>query len=139
VYHNLLRTTERLCEQFDALFKAHGLTQTRYNALRILRGHEGPVPSGTVAREMVNREPDVTRLLERLERSGLIERRRSTKDRRVMLASLTVAGAEVLASLDEPVMRLHREQLAHIGAEELRTLSDLLVRARERAEPPADA
>lgn len=134
VYLNLLRTAGRLSRQFDDLFKRHGLSHTRYNVLRILRGHDGPVPSGTIAKEMVNREPDITRLLGRLERAGLVQRNRSSQDRRVMLVSLTPEGAALLAMLDEPVLDLHRAQLSHIPDAELRTLSDLLVRARASTE-----
>ena len=133
VFLNLLRTCQRLCEQFDALFKAHGLTNSQYDALRILRGHDEPMPAGAVAREMVKREPDITRLLCRLEDAGYVSRDRCSVDKRVVLTHLTPEGAAVLAQLDDPVRSLHREQLAHMSQEDLRTLSNLLERAREKA------
>jgi len=131
VYLNLLRTAEHLGAPFDALFKAHGLSQTQYNALRIMRGHGEPIASSTVARQMVTREPDITRLLDRLVKRGLVTRQRSDADRRVMLTSLTSEGEGLLAEMDGPVRELHERQLAHMSREELRTLSGLLERARE--------
>ncbi|GAB4549601.1 MAG: hypothetical protein Tsb0013_10970 [Phycisphaerales bacterium] len=130
VYLSLLRTTEELSVEFDELFKEHGLSQTQYNAMRILRGHGTPIPSGLVARQMVTREPDITRLLERLVKQGYVRRKRSEDDRRVMLAALTQSGLDVLNELDGPVLALHRRQLKHMPPEALRELIVLLERIR---------
>ncbi len=138
LYLNLLRTSERLSEQFDALFKAHGLSQTQYNALRILRGHAVPISSGTVGRELLNREPDITRLLDRLVKMKFVVRERCERDRRIMLASLTPSGYELLAELDDPVSALQAKQLKHMTRDEMRTMIDLLERAREGAATDLD-
>lgn len=134
LYLNLIRSAEQLSEAFDALFKEHGISQTQYNALRILRGHGGPTPSGVVARQMVTREPDITRLLERLVKLGLIERERSSEDRRVMLARLTDAGAELLERLEAPVLELHRSQFAHLAESEIDDANALIERLRRERE-----
>ncbi len=121
-----------LAGEFDALFKAHGLSQPKYNVLRILRGHGGPIPSLSIAGEMVTRVPDVTRILDRLEASGYVERQRSDTDRRVVLVSITQQGLEKLDTLEEPVRDLHKKQLGHMPASDLGLLSELHERVRQK-------
>jgi DNA-binding MarR family transcriptional regulator len=129
---NLLRTADALMRGFELLFKPHNLSGTQYNVLRILRGHgaEG-CPCKMVGEELITRDPDITRLLDRLETRGLISRQRSTEDRRVVTARITQGGMEVLAALDGPVQELHKKQLGHMGSEELTSLIDLLEKARQ--------
>lgn len=79
---------------------------------------------------MLTHDPDVTRLLDRLERRGLIHRRREVQDRRVINTRITPEGLTLLDQLDVSVMELHRHQLRHLGEEQLRTLIDLLEGAR---------
>ncbi|MEM6458520.1 MAG: MarR family transcriptional regulator [Planctomycetota bacterium] len=134
-YLNLVRTAGVLSGEFAALFKAHGLSESTYNVLRILRGAkrgesaEG-LPSLEVAERLVTRVPDITRLVNRLIEAGLASRCRADDDRRVARVSITPAGLEVLRRLDRPVRRLHTRQLGHLGAEELATLNRLLEKAR---------
>lgn len=130
VFINLLRTASSLAEPFDALFRANGLSEPQYNALRILRGHGKPIPSGTVAEQMVTRDPDITRLLDRLAKAGLVERAKSERDKRVVLAAITEKGLELLARLDEPILELHRKQFESMPREQLWRLSELLTVAR---------
>jgi DNA-binding MarR family transcriptional regulator len=79
---------------------------------------------------MITRDPDVTRLLDRLEKRGLISRSREIKDRRTVMARITPAGLKLLAKLDKPVQAGHRRQLGHLGPRQLKTLTDLLQVAR---------
>ncbi|MGP1347349.1 MAG: MarR family winged helix-turn-helix transcriptional regulator [Phycisphaerales bacterium] len=138
-YLNLVRTHESFEGEFERFFKEHGLSHSQYNALRILRGHSPKaVACSVIAREMVTREPDITRLIDRLERAGLAERARCTQDRRVVRVRITAKALSLLERLDEPVMRMHRTQLAHLSHEELRVLSDLLFRARHPGAAAAD-
>ncbi len=131
---NLARTLDHLALPFERLFAAHGLTGPQYNVLRILRGHGGDgVPCHEVGAQMVTRMPDVTRLLDRLEQAGLVARRRSPRDRRVVLVRATPAGLSLLEKLDGPVLELHRAGLGHLARAELSELNRLLVKAR-RAE-----
>jgi DNA-binding MarR family transcriptional regulator len=130
VYLNLLRTADALAGEFAQLFKQHGLTDAQYNALRILRGHGCPIPTRWIAEEMVTREPDITRLIDRLERAGLVRRERSKTDRRVVRVRITAKGTALLAKLDRPVLALHRRQLGHLGERKLASLSRLLSAAR---------
>jgi DNA-binding MarR family transcriptional regulator len=133
---NLIRTAAMLEGDMAPLLKAHGLSESSYNALRILRGHHPTgCPCGTIGEHMVVRVPDVTRLLDRLERAGLATRERDSVDRRVVIARITKKGLDVLAKLDRPLLAAHDRQLAHLSASELRTLNALLVKARSAALP----
>ncbi|HET6765589.1 MAG TPA: MarR family transcriptional regulator [Longimicrobiaceae bacterium] len=128
---NMVRTSNALTTGLSELLKRSDLTQTQYNALRILRGAgEKGLTAGEVGERMITRDPDVTRLLDRLEKRGLVERWRCGEDRRVVHTRITASGLQVIAPLDGPVVELHVEQLGHIGAERLRTLIDLLEEVR---------
>jgi DNA-binding MarR family transcriptional regulator len=129
---DLLRTTDMLSRGLIQVLKAEGLSATQYNVLRILRGAPEGLPCGEIASRMITRDPDVTRLLDRLEKRGLISRCRETKDRRTVVASITPDGLKLLTQLDEPVQKTHRKQLGHLGRERLRTLTELLRLARSQ-------
>ncbi len=132
VFLELLRTTDMLSRGLIRVLKTGDLSTTQYNVLRILRGAPEGLPCGEIAGRMITRDPDVTRLLDRLEKRGLISRRRETKDRRTVVAQITPDGLELLARLDEPVQAAHRKQLGHLGRERLRTLTELLWVARSQ-------
>ena len=127
---NLVRTADELTAEFSRLFKTHGVTDAQYNALRILRGHDRRVPTHHIADQMVTREPDITRLIDRLEKAGYVHRERCPDDRRVVWVCLNPTGRELLAKLDRPVVELHQRQLGHLGPQKLKTLSRLLFEAR---------
>jgi DNA-binding MarR family transcriptional regulator len=132
VFVNMLRTCAVLIGGFAELLRPHGLTQPQYNVLRILRGAGADgLPSQEVGARMVSREPDVTRLLDRMEANGLVTRQRGPADRRVVTARLTDAGMTLVDALDEPVRALHARQLGHLTPDELETLNGLLERARQ--------
>jgi DNA-binding MarR family transcriptional regulator len=129
---DLLRTCDLLSRGPAQMLKAEDLSATQYNVLRILRGAPGGLPCGEIANRMITRDPDVTRLLDRLEKRGLIARWRETKDRRMVLARITAEGFKLLARLDEPVQETHRRQLGHLGKERLRALAALLEAVRAK-------
>jgi DNA-binding MarR family transcriptional regulator len=126
----LLRTTDMLSRGLVRVLKAEDLSSTQYNVLRILRGSPDGLPCGEIASRMITRDPDITRLLDRLEKRALISRCRETKDRRMVMARITPEGLKLLARLDEPVQEGHRKQLGHLGRERLRALTQLLQAAR---------
>lgn len=132
VFLEVLRTGHALVEDLVALLKPYGLTQPQYNVLRILRGAGAAgLPTGEVGARMVaSREPDVTRLLVRMERQGLIERERREDNRRFVTARITARGRRVLKALDRPVLDMHAAQLEHMTRRELEQLAELLERAR---------
>src|SRR5437879_1024551 len=89
---DLLRTTDMLSRGPAKVLKTEDLSATQYNVLRILRGAAEGLACGEIASRMITRDPDITRLLDRLEKRGLISRRRETKDRRTVMARITPAG-----------------------------------------------
>ena len=131
VFLNLIRTAEQLRAHEADLLKQHGLSAPQYNVLRILRG-AGPAghPCQEIGARMLTRVPDVTRLTDRLVERGLVERTRSDEDRRVVNVRVLKAGLDLLHELDGPVDRLPQDLFAGLSAKELRTLNDLLVKAR---------
>src|SRR6478672_5349052 len=135
-YLNLLRTTTVLAADFERLFKGAGLSEPQYNVLRILRGAGADgtgLPCLEIAARMITRVPDITRLVDRLEAAGLVERARTSEDRRVVLVKITRKGLEAIAPLDEPLAEIHKRQMGHMTRKELEDLSRLLVKAREPA------
>jgi len=134
VFLNLLRTGEVLLEGETALLRTAELSFAQYNVLRILRGAgTAGLACGEIAERMVNRDPDITRLLDRLERRGLVRRTRGEDDRRVVCTRITKEGLALLKGLDAPVARVHQEQLGHMSRADLQRLSDLLEQARTPA------
>ncbi len=131
----LHRTADRLHWRLSEMLKAHGLSPTQYNALRILRGagDQGRACS-EIADRMLNRDPDITRLVDRLERRGLATRSREGHDRRVITTRITPAGLELLRTLDGPVEEFNRKMLGPLGEPRLQTLVRLLEIIREQAE-----
>jgi len=130
---SLQRTADQLQWRISELLKPYGISPTQYNALRILRGAKGRGHScSEIAKRMINRDPDITRLVDRLERRGLVQRTREERDRRVVIARITPAGLELLKGLDRPVEELNRKILGHLGNQRLTTLIKLLEMAREQ-------
>jgi len=131
VFLNLWRTYDRLHMLEEELFEQFDLTPQQYNALRLLRGEAGrKVPTLVLAARLVSRAPDITRLLDKLEERGLIERERPPDNRRMVLIGLTTRGRELLAGLDGQVRDCHARQLGHLTAAQLSELVGLLEAAR---------
>jgi DNA-binding MarR family transcriptional regulator len=128
------RTAGVLLQALARTLKAHDLTPAQFNVLRILRG-AGPegLTCGEIGERLVSPGPDVTRLLDRLEKAGLVARARDAYDRRVVRAYLVDAGQALLDELNEPVGQALQELLGHLGEKRLRELIGLLEQARERA------
>ena len=126
----MCRTTDLLSRRVSLLLKTEDLSATQYNVLRILRGASDGLPCGEIGSRMITRDPDITRLLDRLEKRSLISRCRETKDRRMVMVKITLEGIQLLSRMDEPVREVHRGQLGHLGRERLKTLIELLQVAR---------
>ncbi|MEW6337745.1 MAG: MarR family winged helix-turn-helix transcriptional regulator [Acidobacteriota bacterium] len=132
-YVAVLRAASTLQAGVSDLLRPHGLTHNQYNVLRILRG-AGPegATCGQIAERMINRDPDITRLLDRLEKAGLAARHRSARDRRTVVNRVTESGLRLLGELDEPVAALHREQFTTLGRAEVdRVIASLTAIAGE--------
>jgi len=131
VYVNLLHTSDVLSRRVSEVLKVEDISPTQYNVLRILRGDQDGIPCGEIAQRMITRDPDITRLLDRLEKRGLISRWRRKEDRRVVLARILPEGFRLLSRLDGPIERNHRRQLGHLGRRRLKRLADLLNACRK--------
>lgn len=134
---NVLRTSAVLMEGLSELLRPANLTQPQYNVLRILRGAgESGLPTGEVGERMLTRDPDVTRLIDRMEKQGLVRRERATTDRRVVIVYITEQGLDAVNDLDQEMLILHENQLGHLGEERLRLLIDIL---QDVWQPPTHA
>jgi DNA-binding MarR family transcriptional regulator len=123
---SLIVAAEQIEQRTAEVLERHGLTTDQFNVLRILRGvHPGGHPRGEVARRMIHRAPDVTRMLDRLERQGLIARCRDSDDRRMSVATITREGLALLDRLDPELQVLQAEITAPLGEAELRQLARL--------------
>ena len=114
----LIRTVDLLSRRPAQVIEPADLSATQYNVLRILRGAPDGLSCGEIGNRMITRDPDITRLLDRLEKRTLIARARDAVDRRTVSTTITPAGLELLAKLDEPVLSTHREQLGHLDREQ---------------------
>lgn len=133
-YLDLLRTADVLTRGAIGVLKAEGLSTTQYNVLRILRGSPQGLTCGEIASRMITRDPDVTRLLDRMKKRGLISRSRESRDRRLVLVRISPKGLKLVNCLDEPVQKIHRKQLGHMGKDRLQALAELLAAARSGKE-----
>jgi DNA-binding MarR family transcriptional regulator len=127
----LLRTSTVVHDYYEKILAPHGLTLQQMNVLRILRGAgtEG-LPTLEIAQRMVERTPGITRLIDRLERKGLVARVRSKSDRRVVFCRATESGLELLARLDAVIDEADRAAVETLGEGELGKLVELLDRIR---------
>jgi len=127
VFVAILRAADALGAEAERLLKSAGLTGAQYNVLRILRGAE---PEGLACREigerMISRDPDITRLLDRMEKHGWVTRERQSDDRRVVKTRITKKGLELLKPLDQPVHELHKRQFRHVPESRLKALAEFL-------------
>jgi DNA-binding MarR family transcriptional regulator len=126
-------TSDRIAAEGARILKPWDLSPTQYNVLRILRG-AGPdgLPCRGIGERMISRDPDMTRLLDRMEKGGLITRARQKDDRRVVKTQITEAGLNLLQKLDQPMRDLHKKQFQHMAAVQLKILGDLLDACRNR-------
>jgi len=136
---NIVRTADALLRGLAAALKPHGISPEQYNVLRILRraGRDG-LPCGEIAARMITRDPDVTRLLDRLQARSLIARARDTGDRRVVAARILPAGLRLLASLDRPLEAANQHLVGHLRPARLRQLVALLESVRQRPGDPGN-
>jgi DNA-binding MarR family transcriptional regulator len=129
----ILKTADALSQEAEQVIKSAGLTGTQYNVLRILRGAE---PEGLLCRgiadRMISRDPDMTRLLDRMEKHAWITRQRQQDDRRAIKTRITAEGLKLLKKLDQPVHDLHRSQFRHMTPGQLKSLFELLTEMGKR-------
>ena len=133
IFVALLKIADTLAQEAEQLFKAASLTGAQYNVLRILRGAEPQgLPCRGIGDRMISHDPDMTRLLDRMEKRGLITRERQTNDRRVVKTRITPKALSLLKTMDQPVHDLHKRQFHHMPAARLKFLSGLLEEVQVR-------
>jgi DNA-binding MarR family transcriptional regulator len=131
VFQSLMLAADHLLRGELEVLRVAELTFSQYNVLRILRGARPDALScGTISQRMLTRDSDLTRLLDKLEERGLIERLRDARDRRMVTATITDAGLQLLRKLDGPIDRVHRDQLKHMTPSQLETLRKLAENVR---------
>lgn len=128
----LWRTYDCLKAIEEELFSEFELSAQQYNALRLLAA---AAPEGLqtleLARRLISRAPDITRMLDRLEKRELVARRRREENRRTVEVTLTRQGQSLLDAMATQVRAMHDKQLGHLEPDALEALSRLLRRARE--------
>lgn len=129
---NILRTADAMKRRLDLPLKRHGITSAQYNVLRILRGAgERGLHCSGIAERMITAEPDITRLLTRMERLALLVRQRDGSDRRMVTAIATERGLQLLDELAAPLRELEDRQFALLSDEETAALISGLEKVRE--------
>ena len=133
IFITLLKVADALGQEAEQLTHTAELTGTQYNVLRILRGAglEG-LACRSIGERMITHDPDITRLLDRMEKRGFITRERQKDDRRVVKTRITPHGLALLKPLDQPMRDLHRRQFRHVAGARLKTLFDLLEEIRTK-------
>jgi len=133
---NLARTTAIASHVVEQGLRQHGLSPTQYNVLRILRGAGAQgLCQYEIGDRLVAQVPDVPRIVDRMEKAGLVQRQRGSSDRRIVMASLTPVGLELVNSLDQPVREMIAGIFAGLDDSEVETLNELLVAARSVGTP----
>jgi len=128
---NIVRTADALKRGGELLFRRHGITSAQYNVLRILRGAgDRGLHCSAIAERMITAEPDITRLLMRMERLGLLMRQRDSADRRMVTAIATERGLQLLVELEAPLRKLQERQFALLSQDEIDALIDGLEKVR---------
>ena len=134
---NVERTADHLRREVQLLLKPQGLTSTQYNALRILRGAGGEgLTCSELGNRLVSSDPDITRLLDRLAKQGLVRRQRHTRDRRIVLTQITDEGRRQLETITPALDARIRSILSHVEAARLEMLIDLLEEVRRSTVGP---
>lgn len=129
---NILRTADALKRRLELLLKRRGITSAQYNVLRILRGAgERGLHCSGIAERMITAEPDITRLLVRMERLGLLVRQRNGSDRRMVTAIASERGLRLLDELVTPLRELQDRQFALLSEKEIEALIGGLEKVRE--------
>ena len=129
---NVVRTAEVLQRMVADFLKRFDLSAAQYNVLRILRGAgEAGATCSQIGERLLARDPDITRLLDRMEARGLIARERSRQDRRMVVTRISEAGLALADSIDQPMRTYSQKRLGEFGRDALAQLIAGLERMRE--------
>ena len=127
----VVRKADLFIQRVTDVLKPHSLSPTQYNVLRILRGAgKDGASCKDIGSKLIARDPDVTRLMDRLEKRGLLTRDRIKEDRRVVVHKLSGEGLSLVNELDRPIQELHRSTMRGIEPAKLQTLIAILEEIR---------
>ncbi len=125
--YEIIRTGHWITDSITKELKEYGIYEPQYNVLRILRGAKGnPISVNAILEQMVQRSSNVTRIVDKLETKGLVERKLSVEDRRKMDIIITNDGIQLLKKLDKKVADFHKPMMTNLTAEEADTLKQLI-------------
>jgi len=130
VSSTIRRTASQLQSHLGQLAKNAGLSLPQYSVLRILAGAPDPLSCSGIAERMIARDPDITRLIDKLEKSGMVSRKRSDRDRRVVCSAITDRGHELVRQVDNGVSQLHRQVFGHVEDHQLKAIIERLQHLR---------
>lgn len=127
----LFRTADELRRSIGALIAPRGVSVEQFNVLRILRGAgEKGLPTLEIAGRLLENNPGITRLIDKLEAKKLVSRLRCETDRRQVYCTITKAGAELVGTLDEPARRQNQQMFRGLTEAQIDKLIGLLDRVR---------
>jgi DNA-binding MarR family transcriptional regulator len=124
---NLLFTSNWLAGRQHNFFKPFGITTQQFNILRILRGqHPNAISGVEIKGRMLDRNSDISRLLDRLLKKELINKCQSENDKRAANVSITTTGLDLLSKIDEKFQEAERNHfnLTEVEADQLSQLLD---------------
>ena len=132
VFLSLLVTVDRLGRRHSEFMSEYGISPKQYNILRILRGAgQAGLPVMEIGRRMIEKSPDVSRIIDRLIDMGHAKRRRQRSDRRVVMVTIAQKGLALLEKMDDPVHHEVERMLSGMKHAELKQLTDLLDKVRD--------
>ena len=136
LFHNITISYDKLVTEISNLFKEYGVTLTQYDVLESIKnaGKKG-LPLLKIGERMLSRQPDVTRIVDRLEDVGWVTRVRDTKDRRVVYVRLSRRGLGLCEKIEGSLIKAHRDQFSHFSKNEMMLLNQLLIKIREKSIP----
>jgi DNA-binding MarR family transcriptional regulator len=134
LYDTLSQTHDILGAAFNQMFQGYDLTHTQFMVMKVIQaaGIDG-IATQKIGQRILTRVPDVTRILDRLVRNGLVQRIRSEQDKRVLFVSLTNEGKTIMDELVEPVNELRSSLFAHMSVAKQTQLNALLLEAQDGA------
>jgi len=132
---NIIYTANAIEDAFKKALKVHGISLPQYNVLRILKGRkDGHATCGDLKDVMLDKNPDITRLCDKLVEKKLILRNNNKTNRRQILLKISDKGIQALEEIN-PMFELVNINLRSVDDTELLQLSDILDKVRASLNP----
>ncbi|MCB0279640.1 MAG: MarR family transcriptional regulator [Calditrichaeota bacterium] len=132
LFGNILRTADEVFRSIDSFLTKNGVSLLQYNVLRSIRERgENGAPIGVIGQEMLTFVPDMTRLIDRMEKKKLVKRVRNSEDRRSVFIHLTPKGLKIANEPELELVTLHKSNFDCLSRKEQQLLKQLLFRVRQ--------